>query len=278
MRLKLKQWKGRFALFLALCMIMLLTGCGREVSGAGTSGAQMPETRETAVEASGAGTSGAQTPETRATAVEASGAGTSGAETPETKVAAVEASGAGTSGMETPETRATVEAAKAGTSNAETPETKAAAKEVSQVETSSAETPETKIVGDSAQGDEPNDLRTEQKASIDEEGSYTTADDVSLYLHTYEKLPNNFITKQEARQLGWQGGSLEPYAPGKCIGGDKFGNYEGLLPEKKGRTYRECDIDTLGADSRGAKRIIYSDDGLIYYTEDHYASFTLLYD
>lgn len=111
-----------------------------------------------------------------------------------------------------------------------------------------------------------------------EDGSYTSRDDVALYLETYGRLPDNFITKSEARALGWQGGSLEPYAPGKCIGGDKFGNYEGLLPKEDGRTYKECDIDTLGADSRGAKRIVYSNDGLIYYTEDHYASFTLLYD
>ena len=112
---------------------------------------------------------------------------------------------------------------------------------------------------------------------IDEEGSYTTCDDVSLYIYTYGKLPNNFITKKDARKLGWEGGSLEPYAPGMCIGGDYFGNYEGLLPTKDGREYHECDIDTLGEKSRGAKRIIYSNDGLIYYTEDHYESFTLLY-
>ncbi len=113
---------------------------------------------------------------------------------------------------------------------------------------------------------------------LDEDGSYTTCEDVALYLEIYDKLPGNFITKQEARSLGWEGGSLEPYAPGKCIGGDQFGNYEGLLPEAEGRSYRECDIDTLGADSRGAKRIVYSSDGLIYYTEDHYASFTFVYD
>ncbi len=113
---------------------------------------------------------------------------------------------------------------------------------------------------------------------LDEDGSYTTCEDVALYLEIYEKLPGNFITKQEARNLGWEGGSLEAYAPGKCIGGDKFGNYEGLLPEAEGRSYKECDIDTLGADSRGAKRIVYSNDGLIYYTEDHYASFTLMYN
>ena len=77
--------------------------------------------------------------------------------------------------------------------------------------------------------------------------------------------------------MGWEGGSLEPYAPGRCIGGSRFGNHEGLLPEKDGRTYQECDIDTLGADKRGAKRIVYSNDGLIYYTEDHYGSFELLY-
>lgn len=112
---------------------------------------------------------------------------------------------------------------------------------------------------------------------IDEDGAYTTKDDVALYIHTYGHLPDNFITKKDAQALGWPGGSLEPYAPGKCIGGSRFGNYEGLLPEADGRTYTECDIDTLGADSRGAKRIVFSNDGLIYYTEDHYKSFELLY-
>lgn len=113
--------------------------------------------------------------------------------------------------------------------------------------------------------------------AIAEDGSYTSKEDVALYIHTYGHLPDNFITKKEARSLGWEGGSLEPYAPGKCIGGDRFGNYEGLLPEKKGRTFTECDIDTLGKKSRGAKRIIFTNDGLIYYTEDHYESFELLY-
>ena len=113
--------------------------------------------------------------------------------------------------------------------------------------------------------------------AIDEDGSYTSKEEVALYIHTYGRLPDNFITKKEAQALGWPGGSLEPYAPGKCIGGSRFGNYEGLLPEKEGRTYTECDIDTLGAESRGAKRIVFSNDGLIYYTGDHYESFELLY-
>lgn len=119
---------------------------------------------------------------------------------------------------------------------------------------------------------------TQEQTSVpDESGSYTSRDDVALYIHNYGHLPQNFITKKEARELGWDGGSVEEYAPGKCIGGDHFGNYEGLLPDKPGRSYTECDIDTLGKSGRGAKRIIFSNDGLIYYTEDHYASFTLLY-
>lgn len=105
----------------------------------------------------------------------------------------------------------------------------------------------------------------------------TSKDAVAAYIRDNGCLPDNFITKAEARELGWNGGSLEPYAPGMCIGGDRFGNYEGLLPEKGGRTYYECDIDTLGAETRGAKRIVYSSDDLIYYTEDHYESFELLY-
>jgi len=113
--------------------------------------------------------------------------------------------------------------------------------------------------------------------TLAEDGSYDSKEDVALYLHLYGHLPPNYITKKQAEALGWPGGSLEPYAPGKCIGGSRFGNYEELLPVKKGRTYTECDIGTLGAKSRGAKRIVFSNDGLIYYTEDHYESFELLY-
>lgn len=113
--------------------------------------------------------------------------------------------------------------------------------------------------------------------TLPEDGVYTSMGDVALYLDTYGHLPDNFMTKKEAKDLGWPGGSLEPYAPNMCIGGDRFGNFEGLLPEEKGRTYTECDIDTLGKNSRGAKRIVFSNDGLIYYTDDHYASFRLLY-
>ncbi len=121
------------------------------------------------------------------------------------------------------------------------------------------------------------DAEGTQEDQIPEDGTYDSKEDVALYLHLYGGLPSNYITKQEAEALGWEGGSLEPYAPGKCIGGNRFGNYEGLLPEEEGRDYHECDIGTLGAAGRGAKRIVYSNDGLIYYTEDHYNSFELLY-
>lgn len=110
--------------------------------------------------------------------------------------------------------------------------------------------------------------------AIDEDGTYNSAEDVSLYLYTFDHLPENYITKKEALDLGWSGGSVEKYAPGCAIGGDTFGNREGVLPDGR---YHECDIDTIGENSRGAKRLVYSDDGRIYYTEDHYETFTLLY-
>ena len=126
---------------------------------------------------------------------------------------------------------------------------------------------------------EPGGAESEEVVTsvIFEDGVYTSKEDVARYISEFGHLPQNFITKKEAQALGWPGGSLEEYAPGKCIGGDRFGNYEGLLPEEKGRKYYECDIDTLGKDKRGAKRIIYSNDGLIFYTDDHYKSFTQLY-
>lgn len=111
-----------------------------------------------------------------------------------------------------------------------------------------------------------------------ENGKYTSKEKVALYIHTYNKLPDNFITKTEAKKLGWNGGSLLPYASDKCIGGDIYSNYEKILPVKDGRIYYECDINTLGALDRGAERLVYSNDGLIFYTSDHYATFEKLYE
>lgn len=128
-------------------------------------------------------------------------------------------------------------------------------------------------VAQSMQTDET--VPQDTKLAVTEDGHYTAKEDVALYLWVFGHLPDNFIPKKEAQKLGWSGGSLEPYAPGCCIGGDAFGNYEGILPD--GPSYTECDIDTMGAKSRGAKRLVFSSDGYIYYTDDHYESFTVIW-
>ena len=119
---------------------------------------------------------------------------------------------------------------------------------------------------------------TESTNQIEEDGRYTSKEDVALYIYTYGKLPNNFISKTKAKKLGWVAseGNLWEVTDHMSIGGGKYTNSEGLLPKKKGRHYYECDIDYDGG-ARNAKRIVYSNDGLIYYTEDHYESFVLLY-
>lgn len=115
------------------------------------------------------------------------------------------------------------------------------------------------------------------KIRIDEDAAYTDKVHVAAYINQFSKLPHNYITKGEARKLGWkQQGTLDEVAPGKSIGGDRYGNREGLLPEAKGRSWRECDIDYVRG-NRNGKRIVYSSDGLIYYTGNHYKSFDRLY-
>ena len=125
---------------------------------------------------------------------------------------------------------------------------------------------------------ESSESEEELQFSLDREGTYTSKEDVAAYLYLYQELPSNFITKDEAKELGWVNskGNLHEVAPGMSIGGDYFGNYEGKLPEADGRDYYECDINYTGG-YRGGERIVYSDDGLIYYTGDHYETFELLY-
>ena len=137
--------------------------------------------------------------------------------------------------------------------------------------------PEAPATDESSPAESESEAPAADDPVLDESGVYTTKEDVALYIHTYDCLPSNFMTKNEARDLGWEGGGLDNYAYGMCIGGDRFGNYEGLLPDAAGRKWTECDIDTLHENNRGAKRIVFSNDGLIYYTEDHYESFTLFY-
>ena len=166
------------------------------------------------------------------------------------------------------------------------PENKEPEKEEEEAPSSETKEPEPEKEEEKPEEEEPKEEEppaeeeappVEEEPAIDEDGAYTTKEDVALYIYTYGHLPDNFITKKEAESLGWSGGGLDDYAYGCCIGGNRFGNYEGLLPEADGRTYTECDIDTMHASKRGAKRIVFSNDGLIYYTDDHYESFTLLY-
>ena len=112
------------------------------------------------------------------------------------------------------------------------------------------------------------------KIVVTEDGHYNSKDEVALYIFTYQKLPGNYLTKSEAEDLGWVSskGNLDEVAPGMSIGGNRFGNYEGLLPDAKNRTWTECDINYEGG-FRGAERIVFSNDGLIYYTADHYETF-----
>ena len=135
--------------------------------------------------------------------------------------------------------------------------------------------PEPEITPDAP---DPQPQAQEEEELLDPDGYYYSKDDVALYIHTYGKLPGNFITKKDAEKLGWSGGSVDKFKKGGAIGGTYFGNYEGALPSADGRKWTECDIDTNGKSSRGAKRIVFSNDGLIYYTDDHYETFTLLYD
>ncbi|MBO4494757.1 MAG: ribonuclease [Clostridiales bacterium] len=189
----------------------------------------------------------------------------------------------GTTSKQTATTAATTEATTKETTAETTKETTEATTEATKETTTEATTEETTTeTSESSETTaesttEATTEATEDDTKLDEEGRYTSKEDVALYIHTYWHLPTNFVTKAQARAKGWSGGSLEDYFPGCSIGGDVFGNREGLLPKKKGRTYYECDIDTKGKSSRGAKRIVYSDDGLIYYTDDHYETFTLLY-
>ncbi len=132
------------------------------------------------------------------------------------------------------------------------------------------------LTGDTEPTPAPTDTPAEPAVFKDE--YYYDLTHVVLYIDTYDCLPENYITKSEARALGWSGGSVEVYKEGAAIGGDTFGNYEGLLP--KGITYTECNLDTNGADSRGPCRLVFGkEDGeyRYYCTEDHYSSFSEVY-
>ena len=110
------------------------------------------------------------------------------------------------------------------------------------------------------------------------EGPIIDPQSIADYLFAHGELPENFLTKKEAQALGWNSSYnyVSDVAPGMSIGGDYFGNYEGKLPTGKGITYHEADCYyTKG--KRNAYRVIYSSDGRVWYTEDHYNTFTELF-
>ena len=101
------------------------------------------------------------------------------------------------------------------------------------------------------------DSPTSAPTQAPQQTAITAPQDIADYIFAHGTLPDNFLTKNEARQLGW----------------DSSQNYEGLLPDASGRKWYEADANYTDG-PRGAERILYSSDGLVYYTNDHYQTFT----
>ena len=116
--------------------------------------------------------------------------------------------------------------------------------------------------------------------AVEESGLYTTRDSVAAYLCKFDKLPSNYVGKNEGKSLyesktgkTFEKWNFNPWTTiGVMIGGDVFDNREGLLPSG---SYHEADVD-YSAKNRGTKRLIYQSDCVIYYTADHYETFSKL--
>lgn len=169
------------------------------------------------------------------------------------------------------------ESAKTESSKIESSKTESVKDGKSQSKESTSKEEETTTITESEE-ETLQESATEKEVQVEENGNYTSKEEVALYIHTYGKLPVNYITKKEAQDMGWDPskGNLSDILPGMSIGGSAFGNYEGALPRANGRRYFECDIDYDGG-YRGAKRLVYSNDGLVFYTEDHYNTFEQIY-
>ena len=119
-------------------------------------------------------------------------------------------------------------------------------------------------------------LKLDEEISITEDGLYDDKDSVSLYIVTYHKLPSNYLDRNEFKQKKNSWTKENKYA---CFGG-VHENREGHLPLND--NYFECDVDygiNGPKNGRGTKRLVYSLETLnVYYTQNHYASFTQLYD
>lgn len=119
---------------------------------------------------------------------------------------------------------------------------------------------------------------SENNNKLDKNGHYYSKEDVALYVHTFGRLPSNYLTKNEAKNLGWdaQRGNLWKVTDKGVIGGDRFGNREGELP--KNEKYYEADVNYKGG-HRGGERLVYTKGGkVIYYSGDHYENFEVLYE
>jgi ribonuclease len=169
------------------------------------------------------------------------------------------------------------ESAKTESSKIESSKTESVKDGKSQSKESTSKAEETTTITESEE-ETLQESAMEKEVQVEENGNYTSKEEVALYIHTYGKLPVNYITKKEAQDMGWDPskGNLSDILPGMSIGGSAFGNYEGALPRANGRRYFECDIDYDGG-YRGAKRLVYSNDGLVFYTEDHYNTFEQIY-
>lgn len=109
---------------------------------------------------------------------------------------------------------------------------------------------------------------------------YTSRDEVAKFICENGHLPSNYVSKSEGKRLyeaktgntftKWNFNPLTTL--GVMIGGDDFQNREGRLPPGD---YREADVDYF-AENRGTKRLVYTSGCIIYYTSDHYGSFTKL--
>jgi len=135
--------------------------------------------------------------------------------------------------------------------------------------------------GDAVRSDEDNSSTISRLSiydAVEESGLYTTKDSVAAYLCKFDKLPANYVGKDKGIALyesktgnAFSKWNFNPWTTiNVMIGGDKFSNNEGLLPEG---SYHEADVD-YSAKNRGTKRLVYQPDCVIYYTADHYETFT----
>ena len=113
-------------------------------------------------------------------------------------------------------------------------------------------------------------MRTKLVGTATDKG-YSGAD---AYIFYFGYLPDYYIDKATAMEAGWKTThkNLSSLFPGKMIGGDVFENNNAKLPSSPGRIWYEADINYIGG-KRNRQRLVYSNDGLIFVTYDHFNTF-----